>query len=121
MGTSSCSKVALFWSDSTANRYSTSVDETDFIQASMKLGDYSTTRGNQHTSFRGMYDLLTRSHIQFDIIDEVSLEKGEHQKYELIIMTTAACLSDETAKTLREYVENGGKIISTFDTGLYDP
>lgn len=120
LGTSPCAKVALFWSDTTANRYSTSVEETDFIQASMKLGDCSDIRGNQHTSFRGMYDLLTRSHIQFDIIDEVSFEKGQHQKYELIIMTTAACLSDEIAKIVREYVENGGKIISTFDTGLYD-
>ena len=120
LDTSPCAKVALFWSDDTANTYSTSVDETDFIQASMKLGDSTGLRGNQYTSFRGMYDLLTRSHVQFDIIDEVSFEKGEHKKYELIIMTTAACISDETAQKVKEYVEDGGKIISTFDTGLYD-
>lgn len=120
INTKSCSRVALFWSDATATRYSTSVDETDFVQKSMELGDDKLYKGNQLASFKGMYDLLTRAHIQFDLVDETSFKAGDHKKYDLIVMTTAACMSDEIAGYVKDYVKEGGKLITTFDTGLYN-
>ena len=120
INTKSTSKVALFWSDATATRYSTSVDETDFVQSSLELGENKKLKGNQFSSFKGMYDILTRAHIQFDLVDEVSFKKGDHKKYEVIILTTAACISDEISDIIREYVKSGGKIISNFDSGLYN-
>lgn len=120
LGTKSTSKVALFWSDATATRYATSVDETDFIQSAVETGEDEQLKGNQFTSFKGMYDILTRGHIQFDLVDEESFKRDECSGYDLIILTTAACMSDEVAEKIREYVKNGGKIIATFDTGLYD-
>ncbi len=117
--THSCSKVALFWSDATASRYSTTVDETDFVQKTMELS-IDDQKGNQNASFKGMYDILTRAHIQFDLIDEVSFKEGAHKKYDTIILTTAACISDEIAGIIKDYVKEGGKLISNFDTGLYN-
>ena len=117
--TSSCSKVALFWSDATASRYSTSVDETDFVQNSIEISK-GEKKGNQNASFKGMYDLLTRAHIQFDLIDEVSFKKGHHKKYDTIIFTTAACISDEVSEIVKDYVKEGGRLISNFDCGLYN-
>lgn len=117
--TKPCSKVALFWSDATASRYSTTVDETDFVQGTMEFFD-DDKKGNQNASFKGMYDLLTRAHIQFDLIDEVSFKKGDHKKYDTIILTTAACMSDEICDIIKEYVKDGGKLISNFDSALYN-
>ncbi len=119
MHTAPCSKVALFWSDATARRYSTSVDETDFIQSAVEFSR-DNKKGNQNASFKGMYDILTRAHIQFDLIDEGSFKKGDHKKYDTIILTTAACISDEVSEIIKEYVKEGGKLISNFDTGLYN-
>ena len=120
INTSSTSKVALFWSDATATRYATSVDETDFIQSAVETGKNEDLKGNQFASFKGMYDILTRGHIQFDIVDEVSFKTGECKKYDLVILTTAACMSEEVSEKIREYVKEGGKIIATFDSGLYN-
>lgn len=120
VNTQPCSRVALFWSNATATHYSTSVKETDFIQNSVELGTDKEFKSNQSASFKGMFDLLTRGHIQFDLIDETSFKIGQHKKYDAIIMTVAACISDEIADIVKEYVKEGGKLISDFDTGLYN-
>ena len=120
VNTESCSRVALFWSNATATHYSTSVKETDFIQSSVSLGSDDEIKSNQSAAFYGMYDLLTRGHIQFDLIDETSLKIGKHKKYDTIIMSTVACISDEIAEIVKDYVKNGGRLISDFDTGLYN-
>jgi hypothetical protein len=41
-------------------------------------------------------------------------------EYELVILPNVACMSDHLATILREYVAGGGKILSTYDTGLLD-
>ncbi|MBE7043573.1 MAG: hypothetical protein E7399_08840 [Ruminococcaceae bacterium] len=120
VNTQSCSRIALFWSDATAARYSTSVEEADFVHKSMELGSDKEFKSNQAAAFKGMYDILTRAHIQFDLIDEISFQTGQHKKYDTIIMTTAACISDEIADIVKDYVKEGGKLISDFDTGFYN-
>lgn len=120
VNTKSCSRIALFWSDATSARYSTSVEEADFVHKTMELGSDKEFKSNQAASFKGMYDLLTRAHIQFDLIDEISFQTGQHKKYDTIIMSNAACISDEIAAIIKDYVKEGGKLISDFDTGLYD-
>ncbi len=120
VNTKSCARVALFWSNATATHYTTSVDETDFIQGGAELGSDKELKSNQSAAFKGMFDILTRAHVQFDLIDETSFKIGQHKKYDTIIMSTAACISDEIAEIVKEYVKEGGKLISDFDTGLYN-
>ncbi len=50
----------------------------------------------------------------------MSFKERAHKKYDTIIMTTASCISDEIAEIIKEYVKEGGKLISNFDTGLYN-
>lgn len=114
----SCSPatVALMWSQETANNYSSSVEQSDFTaEQASKFKE----RGDHYTELMSFYDMLAREHIQFDIIDETSVLE-DLEKYRLVILPNCACLSDQTADFLKRYVEAGGNLCTTFDTGFYD-
>lgn len=112
----SVAKVALMWSQDTANNYASSIEQSDFT--SEKAAGFKE-RGDHYTELMSFFDILVRAHIQFDIIDEVTVLENP-DKYQLIILPDCACLSDEVANALKRYVEKGGNICSTFDTGFYD-
>lgn len=112
----SCAKVGLMWSQDSANNYSSTVEQSDFT------GEKSTgfkDRGDHYTELMSFYDILTRAHIQFDIVDEVNVLEGLG-KYQLIFIPDCACMSDEAAAAITSYVKSGGNICSTFCSGFYN-
>lgn len=113
------SKVALMWSMDSANYYASSVATSDFTQA-QQVGTITRKKGNHYKAFMGFYEMLSRSHIQFDVIDEFNVKEGSINKYDLVILPTCGCMCDQTIKGIKDYVKNGGNIISTYDTGFYD-
>jgi len=113
------SKVALMWSQNSANYYKSSVNMTDFT-AAQTVGAGEDSKSDHYKSFFGCFEMLVRNHIQHDVIDEISILKDELSKYDLLIMPTAACLTDEAAEKIRAYVANGGTLITTYDTGFYE-
>ena len=116
VGTKSEATVALVWSDVTASFYEGSdVPRSDFTRE-MKGSDI----GSMYAEFAGFYEALLRNHIPFDVIDDVSLEKEDLGPYGLIILPNVACMSQTTAERLSQYVSEGGNIICTFETSLYD-
>ncbi len=112
--TKSMAKIALLWPQEAGNYYSgSSVPLTDFTKE-MKAGK----AGNLGEEFYGFYSGLSREHFPFDVLDEESL--NNLNKYDLIIFPNAACLKKEEADRIRDFVKNGGNIISTFETSLYN-
>lgn len=114
--TKSAARVALVWSDTTANFYA---------GAGAQLMDIDTVRqksdiGNLDTEFTGLAEALLRAHIPFDVIDDTTLEREPLSKYASIFLPNVACMSDGTAARLRDYVQGGGNLFSTFETSLYD-
>jgi len=112
-----CARVALMWSHNTANNYAASVTDSDFV-AARKTG--YTDRGDHFAALTSVFDMLVRAHVQFDIIDEVSITNGTIFNYEAVILPEVACLSDEVAQIISEYVTTGGKILGNFDIGMYN-
>jgi hypothetical protein len=110
--------VALMWGQDTANHYSSSVEASDFT-ADQTVGEKNEIKSDHSKAFRGCVELLERAHIQFDVIDEVSVLQNELEKYELLIMPTVACLREGVSEKIERFVQNGGNLISTFDTGFY--
>jgi Beta-galactosidase trimerisation domain/Hypothetical glycosyl hydrolase 6 len=117
-GTKSMAKIALMWSYATANEYQSSAEETDFTAGQEKLVDQE--KGDARGSFMGWYDSLSRSRIPFDVIDDQSIIDGSFQEYELIILPNVSVMTYEQSELIDQFVKKGGKIISTFDTSLYD-
>ncbi len=117
----SVSRVALMWSQNTANYYKSSVTVSDFRESLDKTaGEDSEFFSDHYNAFYGAYEMLARNHIQHDVIDEVNVTNGDLSKYDLLIMPTCACVSDREAEKIAEFVKNGGNLITTYDTGFYD-
>lgn len=112
------SNVALLWGQDTANHYSSTVEASDFT-AGQVVGATDTIKSDHSKAFRGCVELLERAHIQFDVIDEVSILQNKLAEYDLLILPTVACLREGVAEKIEQFVENGGNLISTFDTGFY--
>ena len=118
-GTKSSARIALLWPARTANFYSgSSVPVTDFTK------EIESARiGNIDQEFTGFYDALVRSHLPFDVIDENVLGVESEQlkaKYDLIVLPNVACLSEQDTRSIDAFVKNGGNMIATFETSLYD-
>ncbi|HNW56697.1 MAG TPA: beta-galactosidase trimerization domain-containing protein [Bacteroidales bacterium] len=113
--TKSMAKIALLWPQKAGNFYSgSSVPLTDFTKETA-----TEKAGNTGEEFYGFYDGLSRGHFPFDVIDEECLN-DDLARYDLVILPNLTCLKKEKADKIRNFVKEGGNIISTFETSLYN-
>ncbi len=75
-----------------------------------RTGDHST----------GMYHALLEARIPFEMINERLLDPDHIAPYKLLILPNIAQLSDSQCNILKRFTENGGSILATFETSLYD-
>lgn len=68
----------------------------------------------------GMYHALVEDHMPFDMVNEQLLDADRLKPYKLLVLPNIAALSDAQCSQLRSFVENGGSIVATFETSLYD-
>ena len=114
ISTQSLSNVALLYPLLSSNFYrGSSVLLTDFTKEikAQKIGDI-------YEEFTGFYEILSRNKIQFDVIDEENL--NDLSKYEILILPNVSCLPEEKIENIKNFVKNGGNLVSTFETSLYD-
>lgn len=114
--TQSAARVALVWSDTTANFYAgagAQMIDIDQIRRARDAGDLDG-------EFSGIAEALMRTHVPFDVIDDTRLESDSLSGYKAIFLPNVACMSDAVAGRLREYVEQGGTLFSTFETSVYN-
>lgn len=117
-GTESTAKIAVVWSFKNADFYQTTTEFVDFTGQSSDIGN--NMKSDARKAFNGWCEVLHRSHRVFDIIDDFYLTEKDITKYELLILPGIACVSEEEAETIREFVANGGSVITTFDTSYYN-
>lgn len=84
----------------------------------------ATTTVNDHFSgaftmeYSGWCDFLEDHHIQWDVIlNEAGLRLEALTPHQLVILPAVAVLSDESAAVLQQYLDAGGYVIATGDTG----
>jgi hypothetical protein len=66
-----------------------------------------------------MYYALLEGRFLFDFVHEDRLQLERIRKYAALILPNTALLSDEQCRQLREYVNQGGSLLSTFETSMY--
>jgi Hypothetical glycosyl hydrolase 6/Beta-galactosidase trimerisation domain len=82
---------------------------------------YSSPSPQEKTDhIEGMYALLNEARIPFDFVHEEDLNEKRLSQYSVLILPNVALLSDQQARDLERYVERGGSLLATFETGLYD-
>jgi hypothetical protein len=67
----------------------------------------------------GAYSAITRSGLTLSTIHRLSLER-QMRGTRVLILANAALLSDEQVQVVREHVRQGGGLIATHETSLYD-
>ncbi len=81
---------------------------------------YGKDNSSHYTqNFYGVCKCLLETHIPFGIIADEHFEKLLSE-FNVIVLPNTACLSKTQADRLREYVEEGGGLVATYETSLYD-
>lgn len=70
--------------------------------------------------WHGMYHALLRNRIPFDFIHEGLLDAQSLSRYKLLVLANVAALSDQQCDQIRAFVEQGGSLLATYETSLYD-
>ena len=70
-------------------------------------------------SINGINRIMIEGNIHFDIISEDTL-KNRLNQYKLLIVPDQAYISGDNQKLIREFVSNGGRLIATNRTSLYN-
>jgi len=68
----------------------------------------------------GLYYALLEGRFLFDFVHEDDLGAETLKKYTALILPNTALLSEEQCRQLKSYVDGGGSLIATFETGMYD-
>jgi hypothetical protein len=68
----------------------------------------------------GWYQALVESRIPFEMLHDQLLDAERLAPYRTLILPNIAALSDAQCDQLRAFVKNGGSLIATYETSLYD-
>ncbi len=96
-------RVALVYSQQTAWFYGGS-------RAQAKVEDHTL----------GWYQALIEARAQFEMVHDQLLDAGHISQFKTLILPNIAALSDAQCGQLRAFVKNGGSLIATYETSLYD-
>jgi hypothetical protein len=68
----------------------------------------------------GFYEALVEARIPFEMVHDRCLDAEHLAPFRTLILPNIAALSDEQCARLRAFVENGGGVVATYETSLYD-
>jgi hypothetical protein len=68
----------------------------------------------------GMYHALLENRIPFEMVNSRLLDKEYLKPFRLLILPNISTLSDHQCDLIKQFVEEGGSIVATFETSLYD-
>ena len=75
-------------------------------------------KSNEHAL--GMYHALVEDHMPFEMVNDKLLDPEHLKSFKLLVLPNIAALSDAQCDLLKKFVEDGGSLVATFETSLYD-
>ncbi len=96
-------RVALVYSQQTATFYG---------------ADRARAKVEDHTL--GFYHALVEARVPFEMVHDRLLDPERLRAFKLLILPNIACLSNQQCDQLRRFVQDGGGLVATFETSLYD-
>jgi hypothetical protein len=75
---------------------------------------------NSHDHSRGMYHALIEARVPFEMVNDRLLDPEHLKAFKLLVLPNIAALSEAQCAQLRKFVEDGGSLVATFETSLYD-
>jgi hypothetical protein len=71
-------------------------------------------------SFGGAFRALVESHLPVEILQEEGCTLQRLQAYPVVVLANVAAMGEAEAQMFRRYVSEGGVLVATGDTALYD-
>jgi putative glycosyl hydrolase-like family 6 (GHL6) protein/glycosyl hydrolase family 42 (putative beta-galactosidase) len=81
-------------------------------------GDRARERVEDHAL--GFYQALIEARVPFEMVHDRLLDRERLEPFKLLILPNIACLSNEQCDRLHAFVGDGGGLVATFETSLYD-
>jgi hypothetical protein len=100
----SVSTIGVYYSRATRLSYRNKSEEGDRFEAFIK----------------GIETVLIENHIPHDFIADDQISAQKLSNYKVVILPNVRCLSDYEIALLKTYVANGGNLLSTYETSLFD-
>jgi hypothetical protein len=77
--------------------------------------------GDRFEAFiRGIETVLIENHIAHDFIVDDQVTKERLARYKVIVLANVRSLSDAEIALIKEFVSNGGNIVATYETSLFN-
>ena len=87
---------------------------------SQQTRDYRRQPGFFWLSMEGISEMHNAEHLLTDVIFDESVTAEGLADYPVVILANVTCLSDAQCDVIRQYVRNGGTVVATMETSLYD-
>jgi hypothetical protein len=100
----SVANIGVYYSRTTRQSYRNDSEEGDHFEAFIK----------------GIETVLIENHIPHDFIADDQISRERLSKYKVVILPNVKCLSISEVSLLTEYVGNGGNLVATYETSLYN-
>jgi len=71
-------------------------------------------------SMRGVQRLFMENHYQYGFVSDKMLTAEKLKEFKVLFMPDVAALSEEHVELIKDWVRQGGKLIATFKTSLYN-
>ena len=68
----------------------------------------------------GTFRAAQEEHLPLTVINDWNLNPVDLARYSVLILPNAACLDDAQASSVEEFVRNGGGLVSSLDTSLFN-
>jgi hypothetical protein len=68
----------------------------------------------------GFFRAAMEEHLPVTLINDWNLTPADLAKYKVLVLPNAACLDDRQCAAVRKFVELGGGLVASMDTGLCD-
>jgi hypothetical protein len=73
-----------------------------------------------YNHIEGAFKALSHTHKQFNIIFDEDININSLKKYAALYLANVACLSDDQIDAIKTFVMEGGGLIATYQTSLFD-
>jgi hypothetical protein len=81
-------------------------------------GERARAKVEDHTL--GFYQALIEARIPFEMVHDELLDAERLTAFKVLILPNIAALTDRQCAQIREFVRNGGGLVATYETSLYD-
>jgi hypothetical protein len=90
-----------------------------FSETTLEHNDKLEGKPSHLDCMKGMAKALLQEQILFDVITEDELDDGLKQ-YQALILPNVSCLPAQAKQAIRSFVDAGGGIIGSYETGMFD-